>query len=692
MNGNEKKGFPRWFRWALMAACLIAALFLRLWHLTTVPPGFHLDEAIDAHLGQQILQGHLFIYSPEGWGREGLYYYLEALLLYLTRDGILGGRLTTALIGTALVGLAGFLTYRLFDPDTGVLTMAWMSLTFWPVFASRVAVRNISLAPVLGLAMMAFWWAWRAGPDPKRAHLARFGLAGLLAGLCLYTHQSSRVIPLIYGTFLLYGALLHRPALRANRRGLLLGGCLFVLTVLPLGVYLYLHPGTEGPERAAALEPLRRLLEGDPGPMAANLLAVLKMFTIRGDPLFTYNIPGRPVFPGLAALPFYLGALLLLRRWRNPAHVLIGVWLGVTLIPTLVTVSAPLFLRSTGALIPAMAIPALGLGAVVRFAARRWGRRGVWAGCLLTLLLLGQTGWQTGRDYFHQWASLEQVEINYHARETAVVAYLRREAEGTPVVVGSRFSEDAAPFIVSTAFLGDPPSVRWVLPSSALAFPSGHPAAPFVLVTDTPVDEYLARHFLEGSPSLPEGVYGSREEPWLLVALLRPLAEDDPLPKMEPPREGPWFAPPGTDLPESPEGNLAPARLPVEFQGNLALLQYGLSSHSLRAGERLRLVTLWRVLSDGWPGNLAMFVHLVDEHSQIVAQQDQFGYPVHSWKTGDLVVQIHDLTLDPSTPPGRYWLQIGFYERHLPGRWIVTDWVGDTSSDRLLLDQVEVQP
>jgi hypothetical protein len=161
---------------------------------------------------------------------------------------------------------------------------------------------------------------------------------------------------------------------------------------------------------------------------------------------------------------------------------------------------------------------------------------------------------------------------------------------------------------------------------------------------------------------------------------------------MEPPEGGPWFGPPITELPESPADGLLPAHLPVQFQNNLALLRYGLSSHRLRAGEGLRLVTLWRVLSDGWPGNLAMFAHLVDERSQIVAQQDRFGYPVHSWRAGDLIVQIHDLAIDPATPPGRYWLQIGFYERHLPGRWIVTDWVGDTSSDRLLLDQVEVQP
>jgi len=689
---QREDGFSRWFRWTLVAGCLTAAILLRLWHLTTVPPGLHLDEAMDIHLGLQVLRGDHFIYSPEGWGREGMYYYLEAPLLHITRDGILGVRLTSALLGIALVALAGLLAHRMFGPDTGVLTLAWTALTFWPVFASRVGVRNILLGPVLGLAMLAFWQAWHTPPTPRWRHLAWFGLAGLLAGLCLYTHQSSRVVPLIYVAFLTHAALSHRRRLRDNRWGLLLGGLLLVLVSLPLALFLYLHPTAEGPERVAALEPLRALVEGDPRPMATNLLAVLGMFTVRGDPLYTYNVPGRPVFPGLAALPFYLGALLCLRRWREPACALLCIWLGVMLIPTLVTVSAPLFLRSTGALIPAMSIPALGLGAAVRFLSRRWGRPGRWAGYLLVLLLLAQTGWLTWRDYFDRWALLEQVGINYNVRETALVRYLRDGPGGEPTVVGARYAEDTAPFILSTAFLEDPPPVRWVLPTAALAFPTGQPAARFILLTDTQTDGYLARHFLQGEGFSPEAGRGAQGEPWLVVFRLRPPEGDPPLPETEPPWSGPWFGPPDSELPDAPEEELVAARLPAEFQHRLSLLEYGLSSHSLQPGERLRLVTLWRILADGWPGNLAMFAHLVDAHGQIVAQQDQFGYPVHSWRTGDLVVQVHDLTLDPATPPGTYWLQIGFYERHLPGRWTVTDALGGTTSDRLLLDQVEVQP
>lgn len=693
--------FPHWFWWVLVVLGLSTALFLRLWHLTTAPPGFHLDEATDAHLTQRILQGHPFFYASEGWGREGMYYYLAAPLLQLTGDGILGMRLTSALIGMVLVGLAGLMAYRLFDRDTGLLTMAWMGLTFWPVFVSRLALRNITLPLTLTLTILTFWWAWQQPKKaPKFAVYLRFGLAGILLGLCLYTYQPSRVAPLTLGAFLFYITLFHRSELRARWRGLALAGIVFVLTALPLTLLLLRHPDAEGPERPEMLAPLRQLMAGDPQPLGTNALAIAKMFTIQGDPLGTYNWPRRPVFPGWTALLFYLGILLCLRRWRDPACALIGLWLGVMLIPSLLTTSAPHFMRSVGALTPVMMIPALGLVTIVRFLHQRWSRWGMWTGCLLTLLVLSQTAWLTWRDYFHRWALSGDIAINYNAYETAVARYTHTAAEGTPTVVGARFAEDAAPFIVSSVLFQDPPPIRWVLPATALVFPAEQPAARFILETCTQADDYLTRYFINMDPRSVEPVYlpvknlskDGQEQPWLIVTSLQPPTPDAHLPQMIPPQVGPWFGPPGTELPEQASDELAPVRMPAEFQHRLSLLQYGLSSDRLRPGEPLRLVTLWQVLTDGWPGNLAMFVHVLDNHSQIIAQQDQFGYPVHSWKVGDRVVQIHDLVIAPATPPGLYWIQIGFYERHLPGRWEVTDTTGPVTSDRLLLDQIEVQP
>jgi 4-amino-4-deoxy-L-arabinose transferase-like glycosyltransferase len=685
-------GFPRWFGWGLLIFCFAGAIFLRLWDLSVTPAGLHLDEAIDVHITQRVLRGDFFFYTSEGWGREGMYYYLAAPLLRLTGDGIWGIRLTSALIGVVLVGLAGVLAGQLFGRDVGLLATAWMGLTFWPVFVSRLGLRNITLPLTLSLAVLAFWWAWNA---PRRAW-ARFGLAGLLLGLCLYTYQPARVAPLVLVAFLGYVALFHRAELRPRRRGLVLGGVVLALTVLPLALFLLRHPAAEGQERADMLAPLDQMLAGNPRPLADNALAIAKMFTLQGDPLGTYNLSHRPIFPGLTALAFYLGVLVCLRRWRDPAHALLGLWLGVMLVPSLLTTSAPHFMRSVGALTPVMVVPALGLAAVVRFLSQRWGARGLWVGGVLALALLGQTAWLTWQGYFQKWAASWDVAVNYNGYETAVVHYMRATSKDLPTVVGARFAEDAAPFVVSSAMFQDPPPIRWVLPGAALVFPVEGSAARFLWETCTPVDDYFTRHFVNPERQAVHLAVAGRlddagqKEPWLIASTLRPPHPGAPLPQVLPPQAGPWFAPPGAALPAAHE--LTPAKLPVTFEQRISLLQYGFSALRLRPGETLRLVTLWQTQSDGWPGNLAMFVHVADSHSQIVAQQDQFGYPVHSWKAGDRVVQIHDLFIDPATPPGRYWVQAGFYERHLVGRWTVSDSASAVTADRLILDQVEVEP
>ncbi len=680
-------GFPRWFRWTLVAVCLIAALFLRVWRLTSIPPGFHMDEAMDTHLAQKILQGQWFFYTNEGWGREGLYYYLAAPVLYVVQDGVLGMRLASVLIGLGMACLAGLLAARLFDADTGALTLAWVGLSFWPTFMSRVAVRNISLGLMLTLALLVFWKAWVAPTSPRRAHLARFGLAGLLMGLSLYTYQPARVSPAILVAFALYTALFHRQALRARWRGMLLCGVVLIITVLPLALFLALNPVAEGPERAAMAAPLSQLLSGHPRAVLDNLVALLKMFTIRGDTLITYNLPGRPVFPGLAGLFFYLGLLVCASRWRNPACALIVFWLGIMLLPSLVTTDAPHFFRSVGAIVPAMLLPALGLASLARLAAQRWSQWGQAASIAITLVLLGQTAWLTYQDYFNNWAQLDHVSRNYTAKELALARYLGNDPL-TTTVVGSEAAEAGTPFIVSMALGRELANVRWVIPSQAMVFPAEQPDAQVILTTNGETNDYLARNFFAWPPTV---TLTLNEQPWLMTTRLCPPAVAAPLPEVQAPQAGPWLAPAGASMPQSAE-SLAPARLPVEFQHTLALLQYGMSSHQVQAGGSLRLVTMWQVLARQQSGSLAMFAHLVDSHSTIIAQQDLFGYPLHSWQVGDLVVQIHDLTLDPATPPGMYWLQIGFYQRESPERWGIIDSTGQTAADRLILDQIQVQP
>ena len=61
------------------------------------------------------------------------------------------------------------------------------------------------------------------------------------------------------------------------------------------------------------------LQKGDAGPLLANIRDTLGMFTFRGDPVWRYNIAGRPVFDPLVGALFYLGLLVALWRVRRAA-------------------------------------------------------------------------------------------------------------------------------------------------------------------------------------------------------------------------------------------------------------------------------------------------------------------------------------------------------------------------------------
>ena len=60
----------------------------------------------------------------------------------------------------------------------------------------------------------------------------------------------------------------------------------------------------------------------------------------------------------------------------------------------------------------------------------------------------------------------------------------------------------------------------------------------------------------------------------------------------------------------------------------------------------LPILSAWRVLREGQPGSTAIFVHLLDEHDQIVAQDDRLGVPRHTWQPGDEFVQVQRLPIE----------------------------------------------
>ena len=84
----------------------LLALFLRLWRLEEVPPGWRDDELINSLvISQKVLDGDWAIYYPDASGHEALYHFLSAVTLGIFGPGTAGIRWLPAILGTMTIPL-----------------------------------------------------------------------------------------------------------------------------------------------------------------------------------------------------------------------------------------------------------------------------------------------------------------------------------------------------------------------------------------------------------------------------------------------------------------------------------------------------------------------------------------------------------------------------------------------------------
>ena len=679
---------PRSAEWVLLIAISTIAIVFRFAQFGQVPPGLHYDEAIDAHLAQEIRSGRWPIYFEEGWGREPLYHYLVAFTLNGVPDPASALRWVSGLLGLIQLLAAYFLFRRLFGVPAALIGAAWIAVLFWTVSTSRAGLRNITLTTLATLTALAFWHAWS---NSRRAdfslHPSSFILPGLLLGLTLYTYQPSRVVPVIYLVFVIYLFFAHRALVRSLWKGFAVFFFVAISVSLPLGIFLATHPGAET-DRAFQTEPIRALLNGGAAPILETATATLKMFTVEGggDPQPIYNIPGRPLFVGLGAALFYMGLIVCLVRWRQPAYAFILIWLIVTLLPNLVTAPAPFFYRAIASQTPVSVLPAIGTVALADlFNRRARGERReetenrpplrslrslrFISVSAVAVISLGQTAITTQHDYFDVWGVDPDVRFQYSAAHTAIARALDASTETTPVAISGYFVEDADPYIFEQALHRRDLSLRWFDARSALVAVAGAADQRIALPVFTPLDESLAARF---------------------AATLRPITHTN---------DFAVYALDAAAFRSTLKGwsgsahisNSTAVSLPVSFDGNVSLLGDEWPASVSRAESTLVLLTAWRVTGEWQPSSTAIFAHLLDVTGQIAAQDDRLGFPRHTWHTGDEFVQVHRISI-ADLPPGEYTLQMGVYTRQDGARWIAQDAMGRPIGDRVPLGQIEVRP
>ncbi len=667
----------------LLALVLLAAAAFRICDLTGVPPGLQHDEVFHAHDAFTVRMGHPALWFPSNAGNEPLYITLMAISTGLVGDNALGIRLTSVGCGLLAIALTTRFTALAFGRRAALLAAAFMAVTFWPVWLSRAGLRAASLPPLAGLA------AWLTVRALRRGQIRAYALAGLAAGLALYTYAAGLAVPLGLLVFTLGLALWRREALAGAARGQLALWLAAAITAAPLAAAVAAAGGYLRVQQTAL--PIAALRAGDPGPLLNGLTRTLGLWFAAGDPLWRYNVAGRPVFGPALAVFFVAGvaaALVMAARpgQRGLAGLLLIALLLAGVLPSALTDSPPAFLRASAALPATFAALGLGLERARAILEARLPASRRWLPALIAALL-ALTAAFTARDYFGVWARHPEVQRAYRADLAAAAAYLQAHPPpGGRAALSTSEPNHLDPFIFDYTPHGAA-DIAWFDGLNAIAVPAGSGPA-WIFITAEPIPQArLQRDYLDRLPRLSEGRLPGGGAAFTLYEA--PAGEAFFAAFPPPTDQGVWVSEALAFPPDDPGGVRTPLALPVRFGDALELVGYE-SPRRNPAGTWLPLALHFRVLRDvAAPEPWALFAHVLDAQGNLAAGRDFLAVPASTWRRGDVFVQLHDVAL-PDLPPGLYHVEIGLYSQADGTRFPVTD--GTASGDRLLLEPVAITP
>ncbi|OGY99461.1 MAG: hypothetical protein A2945_01225 [Candidatus Liptonbacteria bacterium RIFCSPLOWO2_01_FULL_52_25] len=315
----------------LLVLVLIIATFLRLYHITTTPPGLYPDEAMNGNNALETLSTTNFsvqggpasgwkVFYPENNGREGLFMNIQALSLMafgVNEPWVL--RFPSTLFGIFTVLGIYFLARELFGKEVALLAAFLLATNFWHIMFSRIGFRAIMAPFFIIWALFFLLKTFNRIRNDSRMSIVNGQLsivAGVLFGLGMYSYIAYRVTPvLILLVMLFYFAMSRREKWRgAFFRAALCFSIATIVTVAPLAAYYIQHPEdflgrTSQVSVFASETPIHDL--------AWNTVKTLGMFNIVGDWNQRHNEGGRPALFWPVGLMFLIGAVVAIKNMIN---------------------------------------------------------------------------------------------------------------------------------------------------------------------------------------------------------------------------------------------------------------------------------------------------------------------------------------------------------------------------------------
>ncbi len=662
----------RWSRrdWILLLSITLLGGLLRFYQIGAVPPGFQFDEAYNALDAEQVLAGNFPLFLPANGGREVLYTYFQAGLIWLFGSSPTVFRAASAIWGTLAVAATYLLLRAILRRNSrlmasfGALALA---ISYWHIHFSHYGIRVIMM-PVIFSALFGMYWAATHAAGRRRRVLWALA-AGVVLGLSVYANPTGRLAPFVLAAWTIV-LLIRHPQERRLRvdsaLGLLLvAGAAAFIVFIPLGMTFLRNPEFFF-GHTAEVSIFAERVAGERSPLlllADNILHVLGMFSFYGDLDWTHGMAGRPTLDWVISIPFLIGVVVwaqrLLRRRRShgadgdpvadagadpvadpdiDALWLLLLWVVVMLAPSVLSEAAPNYSRTLASL-PASLLPvALGLTWIV---ARPWpapALRWAAAGTIVAASLL-----ITVRDYFVRFPQQTALYYAYDVDKLDALDALRARQATHQVYLSPLWAEHA-----TLVYAREGSGIKMLDATDTVVLPPpgdgvGGAAYAFTPEEGAQADNFAARW---DAPAV-EVVNDRNGRPLLTLVII----DADTV-------QG-W--PPGL-APQNP--------MEVRFDDAPTLLGMqpvppadGATTDVDSAGA---IDLFWRAEAPTYR-NLTSFIHLIDQEGNRVAQADRLpgngSYQTPYWSPGERVIdRLQPTVLDPCAGGDSVRALVGWYE------------------------------
>lgn len=424
-------GWPRLPAALALVALICLSGWLRFHRLDELPPGLWIDEALNGVQAMRIAEsGRPLAALADDDPRSGLGAgYVDvaglALAVFDPDDGPWMLRAVAAVLGTAGVAALAALAWALYGPRAAVAATAWLAVSQWHLNYSRWGEMPIMSPLFETLVILGLRHGFGARGRPSGVG---FLLAGLAAGLGVYTYQTFRswmLLAAVAGALLAFA---HRHAVAARASQLAAAALLAALVASPMLHYVATRPA-EFSQRARETSILGRadwreqIVESVP----RSLLA----FQVVGDGNPRHNLPFAPLLGGVAALLAPIGLAVCIARWRVLSFAIVPIWFAITLLPGLLTLEAPHGSRLFDAIVPLALM--VGVAADLLLGVVQAGRRGAIAAALLLVTGAGLAASQEYRAYFVERERQPEFSDAFSPWESAPGRYLAAHAPSATV-------------------------------------------------------------------------------------------------------------------------------------------------------------------------------------------------------------------------------------------------------------------